>query len=98
MTESGANQAAPSDQAGRHQRGRHPATLGHTTAQTPSIYGIAAAWEPTPRRRLGRIANYANPSEYAVLRELPETWLRRVEDEWLHQPEPKNVAVCPSGF
>ena len=45
-----------------------------------------------------RMANYANPSEYAILREIPETWLRQMEDEWLYQPVRRPMTVAVGDF
>lgn len=40
-----------------------------------------------------RMANYASPAEFAVLRMSPDTWLSRIEDEWLLPPEPKELVT-----
>lgn len=45
-----------------------------------------------------RMANYASPAEYAILREMPETWLRRIEDDWLSDPAPRNTTVHVGNF
>lgn len=36
-----------------------------------------------------RMANYANPAEFAVLRMSRDTWLSHIEDDWLSQPKPQ---------